>query len=101
MTDAQAIIIGVLIVVSFAVNYLDYLTTIKGLDRGFKEKTPLISWLSAKIGLPLTTFLVSAVVMIVTGAIAVKSFAFAAAVVGGFIVAKAVIVVKNYLLIGK
>jgi hypothetical protein len=57
MTSGQQIFLFFLIAAGIVACVGDYITTVKGLAKGFIELNPINRWLFSKIGQPLTAFI--------------------------------------------
>jgi hypothetical protein len=84
-----------LVVLNFALELADYLTTIKGMDKGLVEANPLNNFLFKKIGLPLTTFIEAGLVLVITTIFAAFNLEHGAIFSGCYSVFKLFTVIEN------
>ena len=95
---------GVLVAAGLASQVLDYIMTLKGLDRGMKEVGLINKYVVAKwgaSGLPLATFVEAVAFLAIFGAFAVQGDAYGAAFAGAFLAAETYNNIRSFKLLKK
>lgn len=79
----------------------DYISTVKGMDKGMTEANPIARWMFKKVGISLTTFIGGAAATFIGCIFGSQGLLYGAVFYGIVAAAETIVATRNYLLFVK